>query len=110
MSPTETERARILEYAPGPVLDHEIHRRVFGQSAETPTETVPSYSTDLAEAWSVVEELAQSYRLVSGLPVATWFMGHFESMHLWTYTAPEAALAICRIALLALEGHPVRRR
>lgn len=75
---------------------------------------LPKFSTDIAAAWAVVERCTEiggkvAYRDVNGLPVATWFMAHFENAHIWSCSSPEAAEAICRAALAALDGQPVRR-
>lgn len=74
---------------------------------------LPRYSTDIAAAWTVVERCTAldgfGYREARGLPVATWFMAHFESSHLWASSGPEAAEAICRMALRAVAGERVAR-
>lgn len=67
-------------------------------------------TADIAAAWEIVERCTRigpvGYRQVRGLPVATWFMAHFEAAALWSCTAPEAAETICRCALAAVEGRP----
>ena len=70
----------------------------------------PHFSTDIRAAWMVVERCTAltpfAYRDVNGLPVATWFMAHFEKAHLWACTAEEAATMICYAAIAALDGRP----
>jgi hypothetical protein len=113
-------------------LDAQIAERVFGWKRDDPIydgpeplfvrpeggsrflSELPRYSADIAAAWTVVERCTAigpfGYRDVNGLPIATWFMAHFEAAGLWAHTATEAAEKICRIALLAIEGRPVVRR
>lgn len=93
-------------------LDAEIAARVMGRAPSEAGE-VPPYSRDIGTAWAVVERCTAigpfGYREVNGLPVATWFMAHFERAALWSMPAADAAEAICRAALAATEGRPVRR-
>lgn len=69
---------------------------------ETPFEThwapVPYYSTDIAAAWQVVEEITDMLH-----PASYTFIELWEAQSMWACTASEAALAICRIALKASE-------
>lgn len=65
-------------------------------------EPVPFYSTDIAAAWRVVEEITQP-KYAAGL-VSTRFMLWWRKADLWADTAADAALLICRAALAALEA------
>lgn len=116
----------VLTIETGLPLDTMIAERIFGETV-VPDEVnfrgvalgqpgsqgrdLPHYSTDIAAAWTVVERCAAigpfAYRQVNGLPVATWFMAHFEAAHLWAHTSKEAAEEICRAALRAIEGQRV---
>jgi hypothetical protein len=58
---------------------------------------VPNYSTNIAAAWLVVEKMSH----VAGVP--KWgFDDQLERARIWTMTSAEAALTICRAALIAL--------
>lgn len=112
----------------GRELDALIHLHVFRHSTQSACPLcpqgfyldpanrchhVPPYSSDIRVAWKVVERCTTigpfGFRQVNGLPVATWFMGHFEAAHIWACSASEAAEAICRAALSAVEGQPASR-
>lgn len=69
-------------------------------------DTAPAYSTDIRDAWKVVEEmtnpLGKGGKLVGELPAGSRFYFVFERARLWSMPAPEAAHKICELALQAL--------
>lgn len=80
----------------GPVYDDPTDPRPY-----TP---VPFYSTDIAAAWRVVEEMtkpARAARLES-----TRFAYWWDRARLWACSAEEAAAEICRAALACVTDKP----
>ena len=61
---------------------------------------VPEYSTDIAAAWLVVEELGPKHMITLRRTTGGWW-AHIGLVDEWAETAP---LAICRAALTAVEG------
>ena len=61
------------------------------------------YSTDIAAAWQVVERITQPPLTAEEAERAanTRFGFWWDEANLWAYSAPEAALLICRAALKA---------
>lgn len=62
---------------------------------------LPHFSSDLHEAWGLVEYIATSSHLLSesGMPVRVRFATLMEKSDLWFMSAGEAARAICSTAL-----------
>jgi len=69
------------------------------------TSTLPLFSTSISAAWSVVEHLATMPGKYDAEGRATngYFGAWFNDACLFALTAKEAALGICRAALLAVE-------
>lgn len=101
--------------AAGPELDAEVARRVFGWPEDYITSELKyraSFSTDIAAAWLVMENMRKRGKVVS-LTVAemgeagpNWcsFDSPFSSRHEWQSQQCETMpLAICRAALKALD-------
>lgn len=65
---------------------------------------LPYYSDSLVAAWEVVEKVTAVAPIRPGreLPDGTVFMFLFEAGHVWAMTAKEAALNVCRWALVAV--------
>jgi len=121
---TEMTREQILALPPGRELDALVAEKVMGQKLPLgPSEEArsvgpwfhgegavcPSYSTDIAAAWQVVEKFQQT-----GLAVFSFWTGQYPGYTAnlncetadgkWRYftaDADTAPLAICRAALLA---------
>lgn len=62
---------------------------------------VPSYSTDIADAWLVVEKMRERGFVISATPNQQSWCATFGADSVWGETAP---LAICRAALAAVEA------
>lgn len=80
----------------------------------------PSFSTDIATAWRVVEKMrAAGYATIHvscgcdihGVPVPGWYASFFQSAAIRgaSATADTAPLAICRAALAATTTHPTSK-
>ncbi len=115
------------EYRPASELDVEIHRKVFGKGATLTTvntvngavavwlednnprgDGVPRYSTDIAAAWLVLEEMCR--RIGDSLVAVVrhprgegWGCRFNGTAHPTSETAP---LAICRAVLKFFREHP----
>ena len=91
-------------------IDRLVHRYVMGlQSPESAAEITPLYSTAMAMAWRVVLALCErhgfDFRLdgiIDGLWVVSVSRPGTEDAGFSIGTAPDAPLAICRVALSAL--------
>jgi hypothetical protein len=127
-SPTEAlqherdeQRRAILNMVAGPVLDAEVHRVVFGHRLRNVKGTwvqeddpggqwkpVPPYSTAVASAWSVVEQMRPKYAIEirdrdERLHQAVWEveLDPYEAIPGGWAQAETFPLAACRAALLA---------
>lgn len=58
-------------------------------------------STDMRDAWLVIESMTAICRTPSG--VNTRFAFWFDKAHLWACSAPEAALEICQAAFRIIQ-------
>lgn len=67
---------------------------------------LPRYSTDVSDAWLVVEHITRPPATLKEAERAanTRFGFWWDKANLWAYEAPEAAAAICRAALEAVGG------
>jgi hypothetical protein len=86
-----------------PQLDRLISQHVFNNNPEL----IPfPFSTDIRDAWKVVEEMADfqsiGAKMVGEMPAGSRFYYLFERSRLWSMSAPEAAHKICELALQAL--------
>jgi hypothetical protein len=98
---------------PGAEIDRRIAHRVMGVGDDSP---VPAYSTDIAAAWSVVEQMVRTEGVYFGAPHyknrRQALPGYPEGTECWycvinskllnkvVICAESAALAICRATLL----------
>ena len=96
-------------------LDAEIHTKVFGKLAGhtyhwtddlvfEPPEDLPRYSTNLVDAWKVVDKLTDNYGfcLDSGIQPDKWQATFTHFPHMLDETGNTPAEAICRAALLVV--------
>mgnify|MGYP001590490844 CR=1 FL=1 len=82
---------------PGPILDALIHEHIMGRQRVGLWDKPPAYSSDIAIAWQVVEEL--SSQLGNGHD-PRWRRYTSVFGMLPTMDAEKAALRICQHALL----------
>jgi hypothetical protein len=120
MALSATVLQEIRNFPPGPDLDQLIAHEVMGLA---PTQNeVPSYSTDIATAWPVVESLVRQDNLYFGAPhyknkrQSLAQLGYPEGTECWycvvnnkvlnkvVICADSAPLAICRAALLCVRS------
>ena len=126
-----TGGAGVIDYAPmiepakmpaGPELDAHIAEQVMGLKAAA---KIPSYSTDIAAAWTVVETMIRKDGVYFGCPhfkhkhQSLASLGYPEGTECWycvintkhlnkvVICADTAPLAICRTALLWAVQHGV---
>jgi hypothetical protein len=100
-----------MDLPAGRALDAEIAEKVMGYDISF--SPLPHYSTDIAAAWLVVEQMREmgywpkvSY-LVDWDTVAKWHVDFLVSPNTAYQTADTAPLAICRAALACVASqHP----
>jgi len=95
---------KIEDMKAGRELDCEIDEKIFGNTwthiaPDMPWDDIPEYSTDIAEAWQVVEKITEPRNDDAN----TKFMLWWESSQLWAMNSKEASEAICLAALKAIE-------
>jgi len=89
----------ILAMEAGPELDELVARQVMGWTWD-----IHDFSTDIAEAWTVMEKVTAPPTTIEAARHAanTRFMHLWQKEHVWAMDAQEAATFICRAALLAV--------
>lgn len=86
-----------------------IYLKGIPPGVEDEPEHVPRYELDIAAAWTVVEKLEPDWFLTlyqsrQGRVWIAEFIHRFESAGIGKHPADTPSLAICRAALLAVEG------
>ena len=106
-----------LKLEAGQGIDHLVAKNVLGLDDSTSLMFCPNFSTDMTQAWKIVERLSQIARLVN-ISIYDGLHGNIRdrvvcegeigskshpnlTRHYWA-DAPTAPLAICRAALCAV--------
>ena len=102
----EHAREAILAMPAGPELDELIERHIFGWKG-TRIPDLPAYSTSIADAWKIVEQMehcidhdSMAFNKSRG-KYHCWFVVPFGLSEKRMATADTAPLAISKAALLA---------
>jgi len=96
-------KEEILAMKPGSIeLDTAVHRDVMGKGEPSLIRSLPHYSSDISAAWPVVEKMKDYYLKIEFNQYSKKWEVDFGSKGV--VSADSCPEAICKAALLALEG------